>query len=275
MPVLDYARWEARLTELSSLYRAAVPFPHAVFDDFLDPAPLKEALAAFPDAADPKWRHYVHYNSKKLAQTKRELIPPAALRVIDELNSPRFLSFLSRLTGIEGLEPDPSLEGGGLHQIVRGGFLNIHADFTSHPHRKDWARRVNVLVYLNEDWKEEYGGHLQLWDQQAKSCVGKVLPVFNRCLVFSTDPTSFHGHPEPLTCPEGRSRKSIALYYFTKTARPYARSTEYVPRPDDPFHKKALVFLDKMALRAFFLAKRRLGLSDDFAARLLSLFERK
>jgi Rps23 Pro-64 3,4-dihydroxylase Tpa1-like proline 4-hydroxylase len=272
--VFDYERWQARLPELAAAYRSAQPFPSIVLDAFLEEEALKAALAAFPGLDDPQWTHYVHVNEKKLAQTKRELIPAPALRVINELNSPRFLAFLSRLTGIEGLLADPSLEGGGLHQIRKGGFLNIHADFTAHPRQKHWARRVNVLVYMNEDWKDEYGGHLQLWSTDARRCVKKVLPVFNRCLIFSTDPNSFHGHPEPLTCPEGRSRKSMALYYFTLADKPFTRSTEYKPRPDDPASKKALIFLDKMALRAYDFAKRRLGLRNEWIGKLLRLFSK-
>lgn len=274
MNVFDYERWEAKLPELSARYRSGNPFPSIVLEDFVEPGALKAALEAFPSLDDPQWTHYVHFNEKKLAQTKRELIPAPALRVIDELNSPRFLAFLSRLTGIEALMADPSLEGGGLHQIRKGGFLNIHADFTAHPHQKHWARRVNVLVYMNEDWKDEYGGHLQLWSTDAKRCVKKVLPVFNRCLIFSTDPNSFHGHPEPLTCPEGRSRKSMALYYFTLADKPYTRSTEYKPKPDDPASKKALIYLDKMALRVFDFAKRRLGLRNEWIGKLLRVFSK-
>jgi Rps23 Pro-64 3,4-dihydroxylase Tpa1-like proline 4-hydroxylase len=272
--VFDYDRWEAALPELAARYRSAEPFPSIVLEDFLERAALKDALAAFPSLDDPQWTHYVHFNEKKLAQTKRELIPAPALRVIDELNSPRFLAFLSRLTGIDGLLADPSLEGGGLHQIRKGGFLNIHADFTAHPHQRHWARRVNVLVYMNEDWKDEYGGHIQLWSTDAKRCVQKILPVFNRCLIFATDPNSFHGHPEPLTCPEGRSRKSMALYYFTLADKPFTRSTEYKPKPDDPASKKALIFLDKMALRAYDFAKRRLGLRNEWIGKLLRVFSK-
>ena len=48
-----------------------------------------------------------------------------------------------------------------------------------------------------------------------KQCITKVLPIFNRMVVFNTTETSFHGHPEPLNCPKDRSRKSLALYYYT------------------------------------------------------------
>src|SRR5205085_7257435 len=76
-------------------------------------------------------------------------------------------------------------------------------------------RRLNVLVYLNEDWDESYGGHFELWDQEMKGCRKKILPLFNRMALFSTTTTSYHGHPNQLTCPPDRTRKSLALYYYT------------------------------------------------------------
>jgi hypothetical protein len=115
---------------------------------------------------------------------------------------------------VDNLIPDPRFEGGGLHQIVRGGKLGVHADFNKH---RDFGldRRLNLLLYLNRDWREEYGGHLQLWDRDVARCEAKVLPVFNRVMIFGTTDFTFHGHPDPLTCPEGMTRKSLALYYFS------------------------------------------------------------
>lgn len=130
------------------------------------------------------------------------------------LNSQPFLEFLSNLTGIENLIPDPFFDGGGCHQIQPGGLLKIHADFNKHPKTK-LDRRLNVLVYLNEDWHEEYGGHFELWDKEMKESKKKILPLFNRMALFSTTSTSYHGHPNPLTCPPDRTRKSLALYYYT------------------------------------------------------------
>ncbi len=124
------------------------------------------------------------------------------------------LKFLETLTGIQGVLPDPYYTGGGLHQIRPGGLLEVHADFSYHKAiRLD--RRINVLIYLNKDWKEEYGGHFELWDRDVKRAEKKILPVFNRCAIFSTTSISFHGHPHPLACPPDRNRKSIATYYYS------------------------------------------------------------
>jgi len=125
---------------------------------------------------------------------------------------------------------------------------------------------------MNENWRESYGGHFEMWDRTASRCEKKVLPVFNRSVIFSTGPDSFHGHPDPLTCPDNVIRKSIALYYFTEEVNPVARSTEYRARPSDPLIKKAVVFGDKAMIRGFDWMKRRLGVGDRLISRLLGLF---
>ena len=109
---------------------------------------------------------------------------------------------------------DPYFLGGGFHETLRGGCLGIHADFNIHQKMK-LRRRVNVLVYLNEDWDPTYGGDLELWTRDMKQKAKSVSPLFNRCVIFNTDDDSWHGHPDALACPEGKSRKSLALYYYT------------------------------------------------------------
>jgi hypothetical protein len=227
-------------------------------------------LGEFPGIQSGEWIHYVHYNERKFGKTNRESFGPTIGAVIDELNSPRFLRFLRDITGIEELLPDETLEGGGLHQSERGGFLNVHADFTVHPHRRDWRRRLNLLLYLNPVWEESYGGYLELWDTKMRECRRRIGPLLNRCVIFSTDPTSFHGHPDPMTCPPGMTRKSLALYYFTQDAAATVRSTEYRARPGEGVRGLG-IYLDKMALRAYDRTKRALGIDDRFASNLLKM----
>lgn len=272
--MLDFAKWEAQLATLSSIYQSAGPFPFIVMDDFLSDGALREALQEFPSADAPHWTYYFHFNERKLGRSGREFIPSALLRIIDELNSERFVRFLTHLTGVSSLIPDPSLEGGGLQLISQGGFLNIHADFTAHPRERHWARRVNLLIYLSEGWKESYGGALELWDSTATQCVTQIPPLLNRCVIFSSDATSFHGHPDPLTCPRDWSRKSIALYYFVHADRPRTRATDYRARPTDAPSKKALIYLDKMVLRAYDFSKRRMRLRNEWVGKLLRLLSR-
>jgi hypothetical protein len=128
-----------------------------------------------------------------------------------------FLNFLEKLTGIAGLIADPHLRGGGLHEIRREGALGVHADFNLYPRLNIW-RRLNFLLYLNEDWDLSWGGELELWDRTGKQKVKGIAPLFNRAVIFDTSNYSYHGHPHPLMCPSDRSRKSIALYYYTTQA---------------------------------------------------------
>ena len=271
--VLDIDRLERDGEDLRSRYQSARPFPHIVIDDFLEPGVAEAAASEFEVLHPQHWNNYLHTNERKFSHTDPTTWGPTLQRILEELNSPRFVAFVGTLLGEEDLIADPSLEGGGLHQSTTGGFLNIHADFTVHPHNRKWQRRANLLLYLNEDWKEEYGGDLELWSADMKECVERVSPVLNRALIFSTDPTSYHGHPEPMPCPEDRARRSLALYYFSVEEDPPVRSTEYRSRPGDGA-RSILIFADTRMLRVYDWAKRRLGLSDQTASRLLGHWDR-
>jgi len=270
--IFDYSKWSSQLPTLSKQYQAASPYPHIVLENFLNPEVLDTCIAEFNKLNETDgWINYKHYNEKKTGLNKLDLLPEAIKDTINELNSPAFLEFLSTLTGIDNLQKDDALEGGGIHQSTRGGFLNIHADFTVHPHHRNWQRRVNVLVYLNRDWKEEYGGKLELWDKKMKACEEKVLPVFNRCVIFNTDADSFHGHPEPMTCPEGTFRRSIALYYYSIEENPYRRATYYQARPGDGSNK-LLVRLDNALVSIYTAIKGKLGANDKVISNILKFF---
>jgi Rps23 Pro-64 3,4-dihydroxylase Tpa1-like proline 4-hydroxylase len=220
--LLDYARLMQRAKDGSKAYQKAVPFPNAVFDDFLPAMTLRHIVDEFPSPDQAvRWNRIevetddgrqAQYN--KLHVMDESSFGPYTRQLFWELNSSRFIRFLERLTGIPKLLPDPHLRGGGLHQILPGGMLRVHADFNKHP-ALDLDRRLNVLIYLNEDWREAYGGHIELWEAGMAECRARYLPIANRCLIFSTTSVSFHGHPHPLSCPDGMSRKSVAMYYYT------------------------------------------------------------
>ena len=80
--------------------------------------------------------------------------------------------------------------------------------------------RVNTFVYLNANWSESHGGHLELWDRNLSACMQRVLPLMGRFVAFSSTDFSYHGHPVPLVASQGRARRSLALYYYTVGKRP-------------------------------------------------------
>jgi len=236
---LDVDYLKALALEYREAYATASPFPHVVIDNFLPETLLEEVLKEFPNPKQIDWQTFQTPAEKKLASRHEQQMGDATRLLLYNLNSSTFITFLEILTGIDGILPDPHFEGGGLHQIERGGFLKMHVDFNHHKKLR-LDRRLNFLLYLNQDWKEEYGGHLELWDAKMTQCQKKVLPLFNRCVVFSTTDFSYHGHPEPLTCPEDRTRKSLALYYYTNgrpaeevTGKPH--TTIFQARTQDDF----------------------------------------
>lgn len=197
---------------LHDQYAANTPFPHIVIDNFLDADILRRVAAEFPGRQDGRFSD--DFSKLKTGYTLSQIRSAYIQDLLNALNSLYFLNFLSKMTGIKGLVSDPYFLGGGLHETARGGHLSVHADFNVHPHTK-MLRRLNLILFLNEDWEEEFGGALELWDRDMKACQKSVLPVMGRAVVFNTDSTSYHGHPDPLTCPDTRFRRSIALYYYT------------------------------------------------------------
>jgi Rps23 Pro-64 3,4-dihydroxylase Tpa1-like proline 4-hydroxylase len=211
---LPLERMKAMAESAHATYIEAKPYPHVVFDNFFNPELIDLVLAEFPKPNAIRWQSFDNAAEIKLASAAETNFGPATRLLMYHLNSITFLEFLGQVTGIDNLISDPRFEGGGLHQIVRGGKLGVHADFNKHRHY-NLDRRLNLLLYLNKDWREEYGGHLELWDRDMTKCQAKVLPIFNRVMVFGTTDFTFHGHPDPLQCPEGMTRKSLALYYFS------------------------------------------------------------
>ena len=228
-----------------SIFAKNNPFPHISLENFFDNKYLSEIMEEFPDLDKMGCLEFKTNTDKRKFATDVGFKYPTKIRnFISFLNSSEFLNFLQDLTGIkEKLVPDPYFFGGGLHQIKKGGFLKIHADFNYHPQMK-LDRRINVLIYLNKNWKKEYGGYLELWDKEMKKCVKKILPTFNKIIIFNTNDYTFHGHPDPLDCPENISRKSIALYYYSN-GRP-SNEINHNRRFHNTIYKNRINSLDKI-----------------------------
>ena len=215
---------------LQARYAAADPFPHIVIDELIGSDFLRALMPGFPDT---QGRRFFDRDQERFKyQIAPNEIDDAGLRgLLVELNSPAFIAFLEALTGLQGLVGDPDYLGGGLHETRAGGHLSVHADFNLHPHMQ-LERRLNLLLYLNDDWPAEWGGDLELWDRAMTTCRVRVAPLIGRAVVFNTDADSYHGHPEPLACPPDRARRSIATYYYTTPrAASAARTTRFQVRP--------------------------------------------
>jgi hypothetical protein len=275
--LFPYLKWSPQLPSLQRQFAGNQPYPHVHLKGFLDPDVAAAMATEFPGLATDAWTRYKHPNENKVGLAKRSMFPALLGDVVDELNSEAFVHWLSQLTGIPNLLPDPMLEGGGLHQSGPGGFLNVHTDFSNHHYHKHWRRQVNLILYLNPAWQASWGGALELWDREMKKCVAKVPPLFNEALIFRTDEISYHGFPDPLRCPEGESRKSLALYYYTAEAEGEVktRSTNYRSRPEDGFLKASMIWMDKKAVDFYSRAKARFGFSDELASKILGFLSRK
>jgi 2OG-Fe(II) oxygenase superfamily len=228
--LLPLASMKTNVNAWATQYRENQPFSHVGIDNFFDVAIIKELAAHYPGEFDARWNRTFldagSYEEQKLSLDRLGDLPPQIQLFVNALNSHLFLEFLEDLSGIQGLIPDPYLSGGGLHMIPRGGRLAVHADFNRH-RELNLDRRLNLLVYLNFDWKAEWGGALELWDKDVKRKEKSYLPIANRMVVFSTTDTAFHGHPDPLTSPKGQYRRSIALYYYTNGRPEEERSEDH------------------------------------------------
>jgi hypothetical protein len=219
-------------------FQTAKPFPFVAIERFLDPAAAVEVAAAYPsfEKALAEGRSFNAVNERKKVQiTDAARFPAPIARLNDELASPEFLSGLGYITGMPNLLADPQLVGGGIHMTGPGGRLDVHLDFNYMEERK-LHRRLNLLLYLNPEWKEEWGGQIQLWDRDVKKCEASFVPKFNRCVIFETSDISYHGVMPVSTSAPG-PRMSFATYFYTKEAPAHwtgvAHNTIFKARPDE------------------------------------------
>ena len=216
----------------------APSFPHFCLDNFLEEAFANEVHESFPSysEAEKLGKSFSAVNEKKKIQiTDSKKFPPAIYKLHELLASKDFVDKVSELMGINNLIADPTMMGGGIHETNSGGHLDVHVDFNYNEELK-LHRRVNILIYFNKNWHEDYGGYLDLWDKDVKNCLGSYAPIFNRAAGFATNEISWHG-VTPITCPADRFRKSFAVYYYTKEAPPgwdgVVHSTIFKARPTE------------------------------------------
>lgn len=232
--------------ELRSAYQSAQPFPHMVIDNFLDPrvaAAASQSFFTFEEARSKGFEFSAVNENLKIQIVDPDRFPAPIASIAGAVSAKPFIDQLSVITGIENLVWDPTYAGGGMHQTARSGWLDVHVDFNFNE-ALQLHRRLNILLYLNAEWQESWGGILELWDETVSTCVQRVIPAFNRCVVFTTSEKSFHG-VTPVTCPEGTQRCSFAAYYYTREAPPNwdgtKHSTIFKARPDEYLKRNVLM----------------------------------
>jgi Rps23 Pro-64 3,4-dihydroxylase Tpa1-like proline 4-hydroxylase len=195
------------------------PFTHCVFDNFLNEDLANRLSDEFEDFNSDRW--YTYENPLEVKKTIHDwyCFPSNTYQFLSYLNSSTFIDELKKITGTESLYPDQGLHGAGWHIHGKGGKLNVHLDYEIHP-KLNLLRKYNLIYYLSKDWKPEWGGNLQFWSHDAENNLPKEKVVtvdckFNRAVLFDASQNSWHGFPEPIDCPEGVYRKSIAMYYLS------------------------------------------------------------
>ena len=231
--VFDREALAEKGAELNEAHVHADPFPHTVIDDFLPMDVVRHCVEHFPGQLGDSGMAFDRDQERYKRSFQPDQLSPELQRLFYGFNSLPFIQLVERITGIKGLIPDPYFQGGGFHETRTGGHLSMHADFNHHK-LMNLERRVNVLIYLNENWEDGYGGELELWDHSMKERRQRVVPVAGRCVMFNTTGDSWHGHPDPVAHPDGHPRRSIALYYYTATwddNRP-GKTTQFKVRPN-------------------------------------------
>ncbi len=228
--------------EHADAFRSALPFKHAVIDDFFEAVFAERLLADFP-VFNPALAKNEIYGGVwgKAVNTEIRQISPAYKEMYELISSSLFLDLIGEISGIHGLLPDPKLYGGGTHENLHGQDLDPHVDF-NYDEAQKLHRRLNLIVYLNKDWKREWGGSIEIHSnprRPAENQIHSYEPLFNRAVMFETNEYSWHGFPK-IELPEAerhRSRKSISIYLYTRE-RPAeeiapVHGTFYVHRPLD------------------------------------------
>ncbi len=237
---------------LRQQFRTATPFPNVCIDNFLDPAFADDIALSFPSFSEAQGvgKTFTAVNEKGKVQVRDvSKFPPAVKRLNDMLAEPAFLETLSYAAEIPELLADDQLIGGGIHETTRAGHLDVHVDFNYLKDRQ-WHRRLNIIIFFNRTWQDEWGGRLELWDKDVKQCVHSFQPIFNRCVIFATSDISYHG-VTAVTCPPGESRKSFAAYYYTREAPPgyngVNHSTLFRARPGEQVKGRLLMPAERIA----------------------------
>jgi Rps23 Pro-64 3,4-dihydroxylase Tpa1-like proline 4-hydroxylase len=234
-------------------------FKHVVVDNFLSYDEAKGLETEIQNLDDNILRNYTHFNAKVRSSIGREGLGQKVLQTIDYFQSEEFLEQLRNLTGDKHIIADPELAQGGALSYLNGHFVNLHTDNVTHPQRLNHLTSLTLLLYLSEDWKDEYKGNLELRNKDNSENVATISPLFNRLVIMEANKDSIHGLPEKLTCPKGVTRKALVLWYYTPTKRIKFSPTKYYYKPTDKLKKKIDVVFGNFSLKVYYVLKKSFG----------------
>jgi len=226
--------------ELNDQFCNSKPFRHFIIEDFLNPELANSLFHHFPNV-DIMKTHYKGVNEKKSEHSDFKVLDPCFSQLHAALSSEEFISCLHDITKIDSLQVIDDRLGYGLHQGADQSFLDIHLDYNIHPLKKLY-RKLNLIFFLNPEWENDWGGHLELWDANVKNCIQSIAPTFNRCALFECSDISYHGYRK-INVPEGVTRKSFYQYYFIPVPHhTFYHDTIFKPRPEEPNSKKIITY---------------------------------
>lgn len=235
-----FGNWINNINELKPTFANAEPFENLVIDNFLSTEYADKLSDLFPSDYT-NWHKYENPLEVKYAFDDIDVLPDELKHYFYFLSSASMLSKIKQLTGIDELEYDEYLHGAGLHSHTVNGKLNIHLDYEKHPYSGK-ERRINIILYLSKEWKPEWNGANELWNNDVTKCVKKTEIKFNRAIIFKTNDVSWHGVPDKILCPNDVYRKSLAYYYVSplntiKLNNEYRQKAKYSKRPTDKYDK--------------------------------------
>ncbi|MBT7608707.1 MAG: 2OG-Fe(II) oxygenase [Bacteriovoracaceae bacterium] len=248
---------------------------YLVVDDFLDNDLAKHIQIEIESLDEDTLRVYEHFNAKVRSSIGRTDLPKKTIQLIDYLQDDIFLDQLRKLTGEDQLCPDKNLAQGGILRYIKGDFVNLHTDNLTHP--QDFKQRtlITLLIYFNDDWKDEYNGILEIVNPENKNMLTSISPNFNRLVILKTNSSLIHGIPSPLACPEDKNRKAIVLWYYTTSEHVKFHPTKYYYKPEDTILKKSKVIIGNNLLRIYYVLKKVFGDWDPFFTKVMRYFSSK
>lgn len=248
------------VSKLNKDFNEAKPYKHILIDNLLN-----QEIADYMFENFPKYevfnKKYKGLNEFKAEGSNFQDFDKVFAQLRDEISSKEFCEWLGNVSGIHDLYSVPDALGAGLHQGGNGSFLDVHIDFNIHV-EQNIHRRINLLIFFNKDWKEEYGGGTELWNKDMSVCEKKVLPIHNRCLIFETSEISYHGY-DKIKIPEDVTRKSFYTYFYTDLRADAVsyHDTVFKARPSDGNFKKAITPIKEKAKNFVKATLKRLGIS--------------